>query len=309
MKPIVVAGSINMDLILRLESMPAHGETVVAKDIQYIPGGKGSNQAIAASRLSNGPVALIGKLGQDAFGDQLFGFLSIENLILDGVTRCSSPSGTAIVTIDASTENAIMVAPGANFELSTSDIDHMQDSIAGAAVAITQLEIPLPVAERFFNIAKRHELITILNAAPARNLSSSFLSKADYLVVNETELAFLAGKRQVSGGTSEVIEAARQVQAQGPPNVVVTLGANGSITLSATDTIVIEGLKVDAVDPTGAGDCFVGALAAQLAKGVDLRQSLDYANRASALTVQHLGASSSIPYKSQLEAIEGCPYN
>ena len=302
MKPIVVAGSINIDMILRLEAMPLPGETVVAKDIQYIPGGKGSNQAIAASRLSDSPVALIGKLGDDTFGDQLFQLLSRENLILDGVSRCPSLSGTAIVTIDASNQNAIVVAPGATFELSTSDINYMQGFMAEAGIAIAQLEIPTSVVEHFFTIAKQHEVITLLNAAPARDLSSSLLTNIDYLVVTETELAFLADKKGIPEDVDDVVEAARQAQAQGPPNVIVTLVAKGSISLSATDTIVIEGLKVDVVDPTGAGDCFVGALAAQLAQGVDLRQSLEYANRASALTVQRLGASSSIPYKSQLEA-------
>ncbi|MFQ5934529.1 MAG: ribokinase [Dehalococcoidia bacterium] len=303
MKSIVVAGSINMDLVIPLDRMPRPGETVVGRDIRYVPGGKGSNQAIAARRLGNGPVAMISKLGQDSFGDELIRFLATQDLVLDGVTRCPGPSGTAVITIDSTSENFIVVVSGANFQVSTSDIDAMAGVIGEVGVAVSQLEIPIPVIEHFLGIAKEKAVITILNATPARQLTPSILSAVDYLVVNETELAYFAGKQKVREDVASVVADARKLQAQGPRNVVVTLGSKGSVTVAGPEVIEIEGVKVEAVDPTGAGDCFVGGLAAQLNAGAELRQALDFANRAAALTVQRVGASSSIPYASELQAL------
>lgn len=299
-KRIVVAGSINMDLVVSLDRMPRPGETVVGKDVQYIPGGKGSNQAIAARRLGDVPVALIGRLGQDTFGDDLHDFLQTQDLLLNGVTRSEKPTGTAIITIDATSENAIIVVPGANFDLTAADIDRMESLIEDAGVAVSQLEVSLDATEHFLVMSKSKGVTTILNAAPARKLSQSILSSVDYLVVNEMELAFLVGQDEIGDDRESVIAEARKLQSQGPPNIVVTLGSKGSITLAGDEVISIDGLTVEAVDPTGAGDTFVGGLAAELNAGVNLTQALDYANRAAALAVQRMGASSSIPFRDEV---------
>ncbi len=289
-----------MDLVVGLERMPRPGETVMGDDIRYIPGGKGSNQAIAARRLSEAPVALIGKLGRDAFGDELLDYLQAQDLLLQGLTRSDKPSGTAIITIDATSENAIVVVPGANFDLTVEDIDRMENTMASAGVAVSQLELSLAATEHFLQMAKAKGVTTILNAAPARQLGQAILSSVDYLVVNETELAFLAGGGEPTENPDLVIAGAKKLQAQGPPNVVVTLGAKGSVTVAGDEVICIDGLSVDAVDPTGAGDTFVGGLAAKLNAGANLKQALDFANRAAAQAVQRMGASSSIPYLAQV---------
>ena len=289
-----------MDLVVGLERMPRPGETVMGDDIRYIPGGKGSNQAIAARRLSEAPVALIGKLGRDAFGDELLDYLQAQDLLLQGLTRSEKPSGTAIITIDATSENAIVVVPGANFDLTVEDIDQMENTIASAGVAVSQLKLSLSATEHFLQVAKEKGAATILNAAPARQLGRTILSSVDYLVVNETELAFFTGGGEPTDDPDLVIAGARKLQAQGPPNVVVTLGAKGSVTVAGDEVIPIDGLRVNAVDPTGAGDTFIGGLAAKLNAGANLEQALDFANRAAAQAVQRMGASSSIPYLSQV---------
>ncbi len=289
-----------MDLVVGLERMPRPGETVMGDDIRYIPGGKGSNQAIAARRLSEAPVTLIGKLGRDAFGDELLDYLQAQDLLLQGLTRSEKPSGTAIITIDATSENAIVVVPGANFDLTVEDIDQMENTIASAGVAVSQLELSLSATEHFLQVAKEKGAATILNAAPARQLGRTILSSVDYLVVNETELAFFTGGGEPTEDRNLVIAGAKKLQAQGPPNVVVTLGAKGSVTVAGDEVISIDGLRVNAVDPTGAGDTFIGGLAAKLNAGADLEQALNFANRAAAQAVQRLGASSSIPHLSQV---------
>ena len=299
-KPIVVAGSINMDLVVNPDRMPRPGETVFGSRIQYIPGGKGSNQAIAARRLGDAPVALIGKVGEDSFGDSLLQFLSSQNLLLDGVSRCPTATGTAIITVDSTSQNAIVVVPGANFEMRTADIDAMKDSISEAGVVVTQLEIPTPVVEHFLKRAKENRATTILNAAPAKEVAPDILEAVDYLVVNETELAVMAEQAEIPDEMDAVVASARRLQDRGARNIVVTLGPKGSITLAGTEVMVIDGIKVNALDPTGAGDCLVGGLAAQLTAGADLRQALNFANRAAALSVQRVGASSSIPHASEL---------
>jgi len=149
-RPIVVAGSINMDLVINADRMPRPGETVLGDRLQYIPGGKGLNQAIAARRLGDGSVTLIGKVGEDAFGDTLLKFLQSQDLGLDGVTRTPTPTGIALITIDATAENAIVVVPGANFTLRPEDIDAMRGAVSKAEVVVAQLEIPLPTVQHLF---------------------------------------------------------------------------------------------------------------------------------------------------------------
>ena len=174
----------------------------------------------------------------------------------------------------------------------------MEDMIEGAGAAVSQLELSMATTEHFLEMSKAKGVTTILNAAPARQVSPTILSSVDYLVVNETELAFLAGGEEPTEDRDLVIAGAKKLQSQGPSNVIVTLGAKGSITLTGDEVISIDGLSVDAIDPTGAGDTFVGGLAARLNAGADLEQALGFANRAAAQAVQRVGASSSIPYLS-----------
>ncbi|MEE9248630.1 MAG: ribokinase [Dehalococcoidia bacterium] len=299
-KPVVVAGSVNMDLVINVDRMPRPGETVLGGRLQYIPGGKGLNQAIAARRLGDGPVTLIGKVGEDAFGDTLLEFLHSQDLGLGGVTRAPAPTGIALITVDATAENAIVVVPGANFTLRPEDIDAMKGAVSKAGVVVAQLEIPVPAVRRLFSMAREEGATTILNAAPAAEVPLKLLTLVDYLCVNETELAAMARLGRAPQELDDIVAAARGLRSRGAGCVIVTLGARGSVTLADGQVIVIEGRKVAAIDPTGAGDCFVGGLAARLSAGTHLREALGFANYAAALSVERVGASSSIPHRSEV---------
>ncbi|MCH8089209.1 MAG: ribokinase [Chloroflexi bacterium] len=289
-----------MDLVINADRMPRPGETVLGDRLQYIPGGKGLNQAIAARRLGDGPVTLIGKVGEDAFGDTLLEFLHSQGLRPGGVTRTPTSTGIALITIDATAENAIVVVPGANFTLRPEDIDAMRGAVSKAGVVVAQLEIPMPTVQRFFQMAREERSMTILNAAPAAKVPPTLLALVDYLCVNETELTAMARLDRAPQALDDIVTAARGLKGRGAGCVIVTLGARGSVTLADDQVIVIEGRKVAAIDPTGAGDCFVGGLAARLSTGAHLRGALDFANYAAALSVERVGASTSIPHRSEV---------
>ena len=298
---ILVVGSVNMDIVIEVEKLPAKGETVQGKTIRYVPGGKGANQAIAASRLG-GKVAFIGKVGQDTYGKQLYNFLHSENLILDGLGKSSLPSGQAIITVGRNGANTLIDLAGCNEEISKDYIKKNEKLIKKSKIVVSQYEIPLPVIDNLFSIAKKFNKTTILNPSPASKTPSSLFAKIDYLVVNETELSFFANLNETIKNTDKIIDFAKKLLLTGPKAVIVTLGAKGSLTVTRNRTIKIEGLKVKTVDTTAAGDCFVGAFAAQINNDVGLEKALNFANRAAAFSVQRWGASTSLPTISELEA-------
>ena len=290
-----------MDLIATVARMPRPGETVFGTYLQQIPGGKGLNQAVAARRLGHEPVEMIGKVGDDDFGDSLLEFIRSQDIDLVGVSRCPGPTGTALITVDADAENTIVVVPGANSRLRPEDLDRQTYLIAEAGTALAQLEIPVETVQGFFSMAKEAGATTVLNTAPARVLPDKLLTLVDYLCLNETELAEMAVLEGVPEKQEEIVSGARSLLARGPGCVIVTLGARGAITVTCGAVLITGGLKVDAIDPTGAGDCFLGALAARLNGGVPLAEALAFANRAAGISVQRAGASSSIPYRWEVE--------
>ncbi|NJL94364.1 MAG: ribokinase [Anaerolineae bacterium] len=291
MSKIMVLGSINMDVVARTARHPRPGETVFGHDLQYFPGGKGANQAVAASRLYP-QVYLIGKLGQDAFGQTLHQFLQGENLDLTHLMLAeAAPTGTALIIVDENSENSIVVVPGSNGSLTVEDVAGVQP-VAGDVV-VSQFEVPQAVIRAVFQRARASQAITLLNAAPAVPCLPDLLPFVDYLIVNETELAFFA---HAEPGEAEVlIQQGRAIRAFDDQCIVVTLGAKGSLCIAGEAVISVPGFAVQALDTTGAGDCFVGALAAGLAGGGDLRDALYLANAAAALSVQKAGASPSMP--------------
>lgn len=296
---ILVAGSVNMDIVLQVDHLPQKGETIFARTLRYIPGGKGANQAVAASRLG-GKVAFIGKIGQDDFGNQLQEYLKKEELDLAGLDSSSISSGVALITIDNNGDNLLVSLQGANAEVRSGDIDKQKDLIKKAKVAVAVYEILLPTIEHFFDLAKASGAVTVLNAAPVAKTPERLWRRVDYLVINETELAFYVGSKKVIEKEKEIVTAAKKLQTKGVGTVVATLGAKGAITVTKNGVIRTPGLKVKAVDTTAAGDCFVGALAVQLSRDVELEKALQFANRAAALAVQRYGASSSLPYLKEL---------
>ncbi len=297
---VFVAGSINMDVVATAERHPRIGETVAGKEVLYFPGGKGANQAVSAAKLG-APTTLIGRLGTDAFGQALKIFLAAQEIDLDLVKETpDAHTGTAIITL-ADAANTIVVVPGANATVDTGDVAAV--SLTLDDVAVSQFEIPLPAIVAFFQRARAAGATTILNPAPARECGADLLDLVDILVLNESELAFLTAKELYDNDDpARFIEAARSLGGR-EKIICVTLGSRGVLALIDGAPMRIPGRAVKAVDTTGAGDCFVGALAAQLASGTTIPYALNYANAAASICVQRMGAGPSMPTAAEVEAV------
>ena len=306
MQKIVVAGSLNMDLVVGAIRLPRAGETVAGLSFATFEGGKGFNQAVAARR-AGGEVAFIGKLGQDAFGDRLAAALATEGINTAGVGRVSDPAistGVASITVDAAGANTIVVVPGANFEFSPADLDNVEGLFEEAGALLLQLEIPLAVCEKAAQLARSKGVKVILTPAPvpSQPLPPGLLGSLDLLVLNETEviqMAALAAKEGRQAVPADEIAAARQLLGQpgrpGPAVVVVTLDERGAAWVSAEEAFTVPGFPVRPVDTTAAGDSFTGALAFALVQGWTPQEALRFANAAGALAVTRAGAYPSIP--------------
>ena len=290
---VFVAGSINMDVVATAERHPQVGETVAGREVLYFPGGKGANQAVAAAKLG-ASTALIGRLGKDAFGAELRAFLGARGVDLSLVTDTADVhTGTAIITL-ANADNTIVVIPGANGLVSPEDV--AQPALAKGDVAVSQFEIPLPAIKTFFERARAAGALTILNPAPARACDKELVDLVDILVLNETELGLLANTSLCEDDDiSRFVDAATALDAGRSKVVCVTLGSRGVLALAGGEHHFVAGRKVKAIDTTGAGDCFVGALAAKLASEATLHDALVYANAAASICVQRMGAAPSMP--------------
>jgi len=296
---VFVAGSINMDVVATADRHPRVGETVAGHEVFYFPGGKGANQAVSAAKLG-APTTLIGRLGSDAFGAELRTFLAAQGVDLSYVKDTAEiHTGTAIITI-ADADNTIVVVPGANGFVSADDIATV--ALAKGDIAVSQFEIPLATVSAFFNRARAAGATTILNPAPAIAFGAELLDLVDILILNETELSLLARTElRDSDEPARFIEAARALRGDRDMIVCVTLGKRGVVALADGKQLVVEGCAVRAVDTTGAGDCFVGAVAAQLAAGRSIRDALDYANLAASICVQRMGAAPSMPTAAEVK--------
>jgi len=276
---IAVVGSINLDVVVRVERLPAPGETVVGGDRAELPGGKGANQAVAAARLG-APVLLVGRVGADPAGRRLREGLAGEGVGVEHVAEdAETPTGMALIAVDAAGENTIVVSPGANARVAAHDVDAAAEELAEAAVTLLQHEIP---AEAVSAAVRAAGGTVVLNPAPARALTD----RVDVLVPNRSELAALA-----AGGPPEEA-AARLAVARA---VVVTLGAEGALVVRDGHADRIPAPEVDAVDATGAGDAFCGALADALARGAELVEAARWAVGAAAVSVTRAGAQGGLP--------------
>src|SRR4051794_8619814 len=298
---VFVAGSINMDVVAMADRHPRIGETVAGRQVLYFPGGKGANQAVAASRLG-ARTTLIGRLGTDSFGAELRVFLGSQGIDLLSVKETAEAhTGTAIITV-AEADNTIVVIPGSNALVSAEDVAAVP--LAKGDVAVSQFEIPLPTIAAFFRRARSTDATTLLNPAPAQTMSSDLLALVDILVLNETELGLLAGTELTERDeAARIIDVARQLQAREDQIICVTLGKRGVLTLAGREEFSVPGRVVKAIDTTGAGDCFVGALAAQLVEGAALRTALAFANAAASISVQRMGAGPSMPTAGEVAAV------
>jgi ribokinase len=296
---VFVAGSINMDVVVTADRHPRIGETVAGTAVLYFPGGKGANQAVAAAKLG-AATTLIGRLGKDAFGDELKAFLAAQRVDLTFVQdTAEAHTGTAIVTV-ANADNTIVVIPGANALVSAADVE--APVLAKGDIAVSQFEIPLPAISAFFKRARAAGATTILNPAPAIEFSRELLDLVDILILNETELGFLTKTElRDTDDYPRFIEAARSLQINKDKIICVTLGKRGIVALIDGQPLLIDGRAIKAVDTTGAGDCFVGAVAAQLAGGKPIHDALHYANMAASICVQRMGAAPSMPTAAEVE--------
>ena len=296
---VFVAGSINMDVVATADRHPRIGETIAGQAVLYFPGGKGANQAVAAAKLG-APTTLIGRLGKDAFGDQLKAFLMAQGVDLSFVQETAEAhSGTAIITV-TNADNTIVVIPGANAFVSAADV--AAPVLARGDIAVSQFEIPLPAIGAFFERARAAGATAILNPAPAIEFDRQLLDLVDILILNETELGFLT-KTELhdTDDYPRFIEAARSLQMDENKTVCVTLGKRGIAALIDGRPHMDLGRAVNAVDTTGAGDCFVGAVAALLADGQPVRSAFGYANIAASICVQRMGAAPSMPTAAEVE--------
>jgi len=298
---VVVAGSINMDVVATADRHPRIGETVAGRAVRFCPGGKGANQAVAAARLG-APTTLIGRVGQDAFGDQLRAFLASQGIDLSMVRESpDAHTGAAIITV-ADADNTIVVIPGANALVSATDVEPLL--LAQGDIAVSQFEIPLPAITAFFRQARAAGATTILNPAPAITFGRELLDLVDLLILNETELGELTNTTLAAADDdARFIDAIRALQTGRGLSICVTLGKRGVLAWLDGAPLVIPGRAVKAIDSTGAGDCFVGAVAAQLAAGKPISDALAYANRAASISVRRTGAAPSMPTAAEL-AIE-----
>ena len=302
---VFVAGSINMDVVATADRHPKIGETVAGRAVLYFPGGKGANQAVAAAKLG-APTTLIGRLGKDAFGRDLKMFLTAQGIDLTFMRETSEAhTGTAIITV-AEADNTIVVIPGANALLDAADVATL--SLAADDVAVSQFEIPIAAVSAFFSRARAAGATTILNPAPAVAVGRELLDLVDILILNESELGVLANiELRDTDPQARFIDAARSLQTGDNKVICVTLGKQGVLALVKGEPFTIAGRTVKAVDTTGAGDCFVGAVAAQLASGKPIQSALAYANAAASICVQRMGAAPSMPTAAEVEAVSRRP--
>ncbi|MGW0606497.1 ribokinase [Streptomyces sp. NPDC002640] len=297
---LVVVGSANADLVIGVERRPAAGETVLGSDLAVHPGGKGANQAVAAARLG-ARTALVARVGDDPHGRLLLESLSGSGVDTSAVAAGGAPTGVALITVDPSGDNSIVVSPGANGRLTPEDARAAAERVLrSAAVVSAQLEIPLETVTEVVRLLAPGTRF-VLNPSPPRELPAGLLSACDPLIVNEHEARVIAGASAL-GDTPE--EWAAALLALGPRSVVITLGAEGAVTAEAgAEPVRVPSVRVDAVDTTGAGDAFTAALAWRLGLGEPLPVAAGYAARVGAAAVTKEGAQASYPTAEEVAAL------
>lgn len=299
-KKIVVIGSSNIDLIMKMERLPQLGETVTDAEFMQVYGGKGANTAVGAAR-AGGRVAFVNCVGEDAYTPMM-----LENYRRDGID-CSFiyhekglPSGHALVMVGKGGNNYLSVAPGANYRLDGEKIERALPLISEAAMVLLQYEVPAETNYRAIDLARERNIPVLWNFAPARDCDRSYLAKTSVLVVNEVEAAFLSGIPVRD--TESAAAAAGRLRKYGIPDVIVTLGEQGAWLSSEEGEVLVPAFRVEALDTTAAGDIFCGCLAVALVEGRSRKEAVRFASAASALSVTRLGAQPSAPARAEIDA-------
>jgi ribokinase len=301
--PIVVLGSLNMDFVVQVARLPSPGETVLGSNFQMIPGGKGANQACAAGRLGgrSALTRMMGRVGYDVFGDHLKASLSASGVDVTYVHATKSqPTGVALIWVDRTGQNSIVVASGANHAMSAADVEGLRGAFRAASFALFQLETPLPVVAAALALAREEGVRTILDPAPAQALTRELLGSVDVLTPNESEAMILLASDPKSP-VEDPSRVTRALLALGPKAVILKLGPRGCFYDDGTSQIVSPAFPFHALDTTAAGDTFNGALAVALAEGEPLDSALRFANAAAGLSVTRLGAQASIPSRKEVD--------
>ena len=301
-RQILVVGSCNTDMVIKAAHLPRPGETILGGTFFMNPGGKGANQAVAIARLG-GSVTFICKTGSDIFGHQSQQLFEEEGINTSYVFSDSgNPSGVALITVDEKAENCIVVASGANANLLPSDLAKAEEAIELADLILMQLEVPMETVCFVADIAWQKGKKVILNPAPAHPLPADLLHHLYLITPNETEAEMITGVK-ITDDISAV-EAARVLSGMGVQHVIITLGSKGALICSDGEAEIVPALKVEAVDTTAAGDVFNGALTVALSEGRNLKGSVRFACKASAISVTRVGAQSSAPYRNEVDIFD-----
>ena len=296
---ITVVGSFNMDLVIEAPRFPRPGEAILGKNFRRASGGKGANQACAVARMGM-PVAMIGAVGQDAFGDEMLAGLNAFGVDTASVARRADvPSGTAMIVLDASGQNQIVVANGANDTLSARDVERGEAVVRRSRALLVQLETPMDSVEAALRLARAANVPTLLNPAPFAPVPDELLCLCNFIIPNEIEAAQLTGVEVRDAASASI--AAQKLRDRSQADVLVTLGANGVWLATESFTGHVPAFKVEAVDTVGAGDTFIGAFAVRVAEGADVRDAARFGCAAAAIAVTRRGAQTSLPTRPEVE--------
>lgn len=290
---ITVVGSINVDNVLKVSRLPKEGETISAENYDIKFGGKGANQAVAARKLG-AYVSLIGAVGKDDMGKQNISNFKNIGMNVEEIKISNNQTGCAVIPVDESGNNMIIIYPGANDSVNEEHIKKYEYLIKECDLVMLQFEIPMSSVEYAAKVAKKYNKIIVLNPAPAKKISSSLLKMVDYITPNETELMEITGVSDIEKGAESLIE-------KGVKNVIVTLGDKGCLYMNKYETIKMDSFNVDAVDSTAAGDSFNAAFAVSVCENKKIKESLRFASAAGALTATKRGAQNSLPDRCELE--------
>jgi len=300
MKQIVVIGSSNTDMVVKSDRIPIPGETILGGEFMMTDGGKGANQAVAVARLG-GKITFVARIGKDMFGDNAINEYKEYGIDTSHIARDETSSGIALIMVDSNAENCISVASGANAKLSKADVDAAQTNITNAEILLMQMEIPMDVICYAAEMAEKKGVKVILNPAPATPLPSRLYKSLYIITPNRTEAEILSGIQVDSLDTAK--EAARLIADKGVNTVVITLGSDGSLILLDNEYYHIPARKVKAIDTTAAGDVFNGAMCVALSEGKSVIEAVKFATIASSISVTRMGAQSSIPLRTEVDAL------
>ncbi len=291
MKKVVVVGSINMDLVTRCKRAPKGGETLFGEEFSQVSGGKGANQAVAIGKLGTN-VIMLGKIGKDSFGKDMLVSMEKNGVNIQHIEEGEKATGIAKIIVEESGQNRILVVAGANSEVDKEYIDRHLAAIKESDIVVTQLEIPIETVEYTLKKAKEFGKITILNPAPARELSDEIIKNSDFIIPNESELALITGMAVET--EEEIKKAGKKLLDMGVKNLIITLGSKGSLHLNRDKCEFHSAYKVKAIDTTAAGDSFIGGVVREL-NGDNISEAIEFGTKVSAIAVTKKGAQTSIP--------------